>query len=148
MAAMRRGLRRPEDQERAALGERGCRLRARLAGAVALLLFVASVFVASPRGSWAMAEALGFRSTGAADCLRHDSRRPAGDPAGGACHLGGLCCAAGFDGSAPVDSVSARLPASRLQPATVRQAYDAREDFLALAGWASSWSSRAPPRGL
>jgi hypothetical protein len=115
---------------------------------VALLLFVASVFMASPRVPAALVEAVGFGSALAESCLRHDARPPVGDRDNNACHFGGLCCAASCDGSAPADDVAARLLPPRPRPALLAQAYDAHENFLALAGWASAWSSRAPPRML
>lgn len=119
------------------------RSRGPLAAVLALLLLVIGLLADLPRRSWSEADSAAAISD---DCARHDRRPSPGEPDRDACHFGGLCCAAGCGGPVAVDASPAPRAFARY-PGTTRGVgrYAARQDFLALAGWASAWSSRAPP---
>lgn len=121
------------------------RRRASVAGLMALLIFVAGLLAELPRWSRHAPDG-GFALSIAADCADHRSKRTSDDSRRGECHFGGLCCAAGCDQPAHADIPALRGLVPRAASSGAPAQYTAREDFLALAGWATAWSSRAPPR--
>ncbi|HEY8261856.1 MAG TPA: hypothetical protein VIG55_11655 [Methylosinus sp.] len=140
---MRRCKRRSNHPGLAAVGRRGL-ARVWRAGTMALALVALLIVSVAPR---AMAETGARVGAGVGvDCLSHDLGHSSGGPSQGACHLGGPCCVSECPGGAPPDCASARVSALRRRFQIVARAFAARGDRLCLAGWASAWSSRAPPR--
>jgi hypothetical protein len=123
---------------------RSSSLREWLAGAIALLLLVSSLVLAPPQGSRSASQGLGLAVS---DCLSHDPAAPPGERRN-ACGSGALCCAGGCDSSASIGVPAGRqtfILATAPEEGAARRSIHANR-FLALAGWASAWSSRAPPR--
>lgn len=121
------------------------RRRAPIAGLMALLFFVVGLLADLPHWPRRAPDG-GVALSTAADCAGHQSKRTSGDSRQGECHSGGLCCAAGCDQPAHAEIPALRGFVPHAEPSGTASQYAAREDFLALAGWASAWSSRAPPR--
>jgi hypothetical protein len=140
---MRCGVRRSNQPGLADIGRRAP-ARAWRAGTMAMALALVALLIVSvaPR---ARAET-DARVGAAFDCLSHDLEHSTGGPGHGACHLGGPCCVSECPGGAPLDSATARAEAHPRRGRIVARAFPARGDNLSLAGWASAWSSRAPPR--
>ena len=124
------------------------RIRAILLSLIAFVMAVQGVVLASSWARSASHEEIAAVSIAAVvDCAQEDSRSPAGDGQPHKCSLAGLCCLASCDGHESFGLAAAAFslaswnrsgadPAKPGAPARSR---------LAQAGWASAWSSRAPP---
>ena len=81
------------------------------------------------------------------DCAQDDSRSPASDGHAHKCSLAGLCCLASCEAQTfgLAGAAFSLAPWHRSAADAVKPHAPARSR-LAQAGWASAWSSRAPPR--
>ncbi len=124
------------------------RVRAILFSFIAFVMAVQGVVLASPWARSASHEEIAAVSIAAViDCAQDDTRAPANDGHAHNCSLAGLCCSASYEAptfSLPGASFSL-APWRRSAADAVKPRAPARSR-LALAGWASAWSSRAPPR--
>lgn len=124
-------------------------VRAVLFGLVVFVMAVQGVALALSRAQAASHEGVAGVSTAASvDCAREDSRAPSNDGRAHQCSLAGLCCLAscerqtsfGLAGTAFSAAAFSRSATDRVEPsAPVRRR-------VRPAGWASAWSSRAPPQ--
>ncbi|RNJ50443.1 hypothetical protein D1O30_13480 [Methylocystis hirsuta] len=124
------------------------RVRAALFGFVAFVMTLQAVVLASPWAQSASHEEIAAVSIAAVvDCAQDDSRLPASDGHAHKCSLAGLCCLAGCEAQtfALPGAAFSLAPWSRLATDAVKP-HDPARSRLALAGWASAWSSRAPPQ--
>ena len=124
------------------------RVRAALFGFVAFVMALQGVVLASPWARSASHEEIAAVSIAAVvDCAQDDTRSPSSDGRAHKCSLAGLCCSAGCEAQtfALPGAAFSLAPWSRLAADAVKP-HDPARSRLALAGWASAWSSRAPPR--
>ncbi len=122
------------------------RVRAVFFGFVAFVMALQGLALASPAARSASQE--GVVAAVAVECAQEDTRSPAGDGRPHKCSPAGLCCLASCDGRPSFGLAGAAFnPAfwSRWAADAVKPHAPARSR-LALAGWASAWSARAPPR--
>ncbi|PWB91641.1 hypothetical protein C5688_03750 [Methylocystis sp. MitZ-2018] len=124
------------------------RIRAILLSLIAFVMAVQGVVLASSWARSASHEEIAAVSIAAVvDCAQDDTRSPASDGHPHKCSLAGLCCLASCE--APTFGLAGAgfslAPWRRLAADAVKPRAPARSR-LALAGWASAWSSRAPPR--
>lgn len=128
-------------------GRRLGRVRAILFGFVAFVIAVQGVVLASAWARSASHEEIAAVSIAAvADCAQDDTRSPANDGRAHKCSLAGLCCSASCEAQTfglPGTAFSL-APWSRLAADAVKPPVPVRRR-LALVGWATAWSSRAPP---
>jgi hypothetical protein len=81
------------------------------------------------------------------DCAQQNSDLPRGDRRTHDCPLTGFCCVAGCDGQASIglaETPFVAVPWTGLENGPVGRIAWA-QGRISCAGWASSWSSRAPP---
>lgn len=124
------------------------RVRAILLSLIAFVMAVQGVALASPWAQNASHKEIAAVSIAAvADCAQDDTRSPANDGHAHKCSLAGLCCSASYEvqtfglpGAAFSLAPWRRLAADAVKP------HAPARSRLAQAGWASAWSSRAPPR--
>lgn len=122
-------------------------VRAVLFGLVAfVMVFQGLASLAAPWTRSASQE--GVVAAVAIDCAREDSRPPASDGRPHKCSLAALCCLASCDGHPSFGLAGAAFSVaawSGSESEGVEPFAPARRR-LAIAGWASAWSSRAPPQ--
>jgi hypothetical protein len=143
---MRRDMRNLEARKSASgPGGRSARFRP-----VILLLFLAAIVVqAFAAARYETPPAAGVaEATAAVNCATRDPANTGGGTERHDCITGQCCLAHGGGFDAP-DLIWANLEAATPGAPTMalRHGFAARGTGGAIAGWATSWSSRAPPRG-
>jgi hypothetical protein len=135
--------------KRAAEARLGARLRAVLFGLAAFIVAFQGLALTFSLARGVLHEGgVAITTPVGVDCARQNSDSPPGDRRTHDCLLSGLCCVvAGCDGQASIGLANASFahvqwtgsesgPVGRI---------DWTQDRISCAGWASSWSSRAPP---
>lgn len=122
------------------------RVRAVLFGFVALVMALQGLALISPGARSASRE--GVVAAASADCTQEESGSPASDGRPHKCSPAGLCCLASCDGHASFALASAAysLACWNRSAAEAAKPRAPARSRLAQAGWASAWSSRAPPQ--
>jgi hypothetical protein len=123
-------------------------VRAVLFGFVALVIALQGFALTLCRAQTASDEGIVAVSTAVSvDCTQEDPNSPPSDGRLHNCLLAGLCCLPGCEGQAWFGLAGAASSAAAWSRSVSEgvERYAPAWPRLALAGWASAWSSRAPP---